>query len=121
MGYPHVSSEFPVPNKTYTPVGEAFIRMSLLAIMGVSCFLLLRPFLHLILTGMIVAVAIYPGYQKLTKLLRGRKKLAAVLCALLLMAVILLPAVLLAGTLADGIRSIAAQLEAGRLHIPPPP
>jgi len=95
--------------------------MSLLTLMGVSCFLLLRPFLHLILTGMIVAVGIYPGYQKLTKLLGGRKKFAAVLCTLLLMAVTLLPAILLAGTLADGIQSISSQLKAGLLHIPPPP
>ena len=89
--------------------------------MGVSCFLLLRPFLHLILTGVIVAVAIYPGYQILTKVLRGRGKLSAVLCTVLLLAVTLLPAVLLAETLVDGIRSIAGQLEAGQLHIPPPP
>jgi predicted PurR-regulated permease PerM len=122
MGYSHVSSEFSTtPKATYSGVGEAFIRMSLLAIMAVGCFLLLRPFLHLILTGMIVAVAIYPAYQRLTKALGGRKKLAAVVSTLLLMAVILLPALLLAGTLADGIRSIARQLEAGQLHIPPPP
>jgi predicted PurR-regulated permease PerM len=121
FGFPHVTTEFSVPQTTYTPVGEAFIRMSLLTIMGISCFLLLRPFLHLILTGMIVAVAIYPGYQKLTKVLHGRKNLAAVLCTLLLMSVTLLPAVLLAGTLVGGVRSISRQLEAGQLHIPPPP
>ena len=95
--------------------------MSLLAVMGISCFLLLRPFLHLILTGMIVAVGIYPAYQKLTKVLRGRKNLASVLCTLLLMAVTLLPAILLAGTLIDGIRNVSSQLAAGHLHIPPPP
>lgn len=116
-----MTSEFLVPKNTYTPVGEAFIRMSLLAIMGISCFLLLRPFLHLILTGMIVAVGIYPAYQKLTKVLRGRKNLASVLCTLLLMAVTLLPAILLAGTLIDGIRNVSSQLAAGHLHIPPPP
>jgi len=122
FGLFHVTTEVPVPKNTRIPgVGDAFIRMSLLAIMAISCFLLLRPFLHLILTGGIVAVAVYPLHQKLTKVLHGRKKLAATLCAVLLMAVILVPALLLAGTLADGIRSIAAQLEAGRLHIPPPP
>src|SRR5215831_2447072 len=103
MGYSQVSSEFSAPKTTYSGVGEAFIRMSLLTLMGIGCFLLLRPFLHLILTGMIVAIAIYPAYQRITKALRGRKNVASVLCTVLLMAVILLPALLLAGTLADGI------------------
>jgi len=116
-----VTTELSTDKNSYARVREVFIRMSLLAILGFSCFLLLRPFLHLILAGIIIAVGIYPGHQMLTKFLRGRGKLAAVLCTVLLLIVILLPAVLLAGTLADGIRSIAGQLQAGRLNIPPPP
>ena len=115
-------TEFSVEDKTHIArVREVFIRISLLTLMGVSCFLLLRPFLNLIITGIILAVAISPGYHMLTKVLRGRGKLAAVLCTILLLAVILLPALLLAGTLADGIRNIAHQLQAGQLTIPPPP
>src|SRR5690348_16968575 len=89
--------------------------------MGVSCCLLLRPFLNLIITGVILAVAISPGYQMLTDAFRGRAKLAAAFCTVLLLAVIILPAVLLAGTLVDGIRNIARQLQAGQLNIPAPP
>lgn len=115
-------TEFSVEDKTHIArAREVFIRMSLLAIMGLSCFLLLRPFLSFIIAGILMAIAIYPGYRMLTKVLRGRGNLAAGLCTLLLLVVILLPAVLLAGTLADGIRSIAGQLQAGQLKIPPPP
>ncbi len=115
-------TEFSVEDKTYIArAREVFIRMSLLAVMSVSCFLLLRPFLSFIIAGILMAIAIYPGYRMLTKVLRGRGNLAAVLCTLLLLVVILLPAVLLAGTLADGIRSVADQLQAGQLKIPPPP
>lgn len=115
-------TEFSVEDKTYIArAREVFIRVSLLAIMGVGCFFLLQPFLNLIITGVILAVAISPACQMLTKLLRRRDKLAAVLCTLLLLAVILLPAVLLAGTLADGVRNLARQLQAGQLNVPPPP
>jgi len=100
---------------------EVFIRMSLLTILGVSCFLLLRPFLDLIIAGIIIALGVYPGYQKLTNLLRGRSRLAAVLCTLLLLVAILLPTLLLAETLAEGLRNIAEQLKSGQLRIPPPP
>ncbi len=89
--------------------------------MGVSCFLLLRPFLDLIAAGVIIAVGIYPSYRRLTKVLRGRDKLAAALCTIALLCVTLLPMVLLAGTLADGLWNIAGQLRAGELKIPPPP
>jgi predicted PurR-regulated permease PerM len=100
---------------------EVFIRLSLLAIMGVSCFLLLRPFLNLLISGIIIAVAIYPGYRALTTVLRGRGRLGAVLCTALLLLAVIVPSVLLAGTLADGVSALAHQLEAGRINIPPPP
>jgi predicted PurR-regulated permease PerM len=100
---------------------DVFIRMSLLAIMGASCFVLLRPFLNVIIAGVIIAIAIYPGYRVLTKFVRGRQTWAAVLCTLLLLLMVIVPSVLLAGTLAEGIRTIAQQLQAGQIHIPPPP
>jgi predicted PurR-regulated permease PerM len=100
---------------------EVFIRLSLIAIMGVSCVLLLRPFLNLIICGVIISVGIFPGHQMLTKALRGRAKLSAALCSILLLAVLIVPSVLLGGTVADGIQTITRQLQAGRLDIPPPP
>lgn len=111
-----------VEEKAYIARGrEVFIRLSLLVITGVSCFVILRPFLDVIIAGIIIAIGIYPGYQKLTQVLRGRDKLAAVLCTVLLLAVILLPMLLLAETLAEGISSVADQVKAGQLKIPPPP
>ena len=100
---------------------EVFIRLSLIAIMGVSCVLLLRPFLNLIICGIIISVGIFPGHQMLTKALRGRAKLSAALCSILLLAVLIVPSVLLGGTVADGIQTITRQLQAGRLDIAPPP
>jgi predicted PurR-regulated permease PerM len=115
-------TEFLVEDKAYIArAREVFIRMSLLVITGVSCFVILRPFLDMIIAGIIIAIGLYPGYQKITQILRGRDKLAAVLCTVLLLAVILLPMLLLAETLVAGIRNIADQLMTGQLKIPPPP
>jgi predicted PurR-regulated permease PerM len=100
---------------------EVFIRLSLLAALGVSCFLLLRPFLNLIISGIIIAIAIHPGYRMVSKTLRGRKVWAAVLCTLLLLLIVILPCVLLASTLTEGIRAVAHQIQAGHIDIPPPP
>jgi predicted PurR-regulated permease PerM len=100
---------------------EVFIRMSLLTLMAITCFLILRPFLLLILWSIILAIATYPGYRWLTRSLRGREALAATVCTLLLLSVVIVPAVLLAGTLTGAARSLAADIENGTLHVPPPP
>ncbi|HTS05185.1 MAG TPA: AI-2E family transporter [Candidatus Eisenbacteria bacterium] len=115
-------TEFLIEDKAYIArAREVFIRMSLLVITGISCFLILRPFLDLLIAGIIIAIGIYPGYLKLTQVLRGRSTLAAVLCTLVLLAVTLVPMLLLGETLAGGVRNIADQLQAGQLKIPPPP
>jgi predicted PurR-regulated permease PerM len=108
--------------KSYYARGrETFIRLSLLALMGVSCVLILLPFLKIIICGMILAIAIYPIHQKFSRILSGRSTLAAVLCSVLLLAVVIVPCLLLAGTLADGIQSATQQVQSGQVHIPPPP
>ena len=114
--------DFSVEDKSYIArAREVFIRMSLLVILSVSCFLLLRPFFDLIVAGIIIAIGIYPSHQILTKALRGRNNSAAVLCTVLLLILILVPGLLLARTLADGVRNVAEQLRMGQLKIPPPP
>jgi predicted PurR-regulated permease PerM len=100
---------------------EIFIRLSLLALMGISCVLILRPFLNLILCGTIIAIGMFPAYRMLTRALGGRAKLAAALCSVLLLVLLIVPCVMMAGTLAAGIQSLTRQLQAGRLNLPPPP
>jgi predicted PurR-regulated permease PerM len=75
----------------------------------------------LIAWGIIVAIAVYPGYRQLQRVLGGRGVLAAVLVSLLLLALLIVPVVLLAGTLIGGIQTLAAHLKEGTPIIPPPP
>jgi predicted PurR-regulated permease PerM len=108
-------------NRFHARGREIFIRLTLLAAMGISCILLLRPFLNLIVCGIIIAIGIYPAYRMLTKALRGRTTLSAVLCSALLLLLVILPAVLLTGTLVDGIQNFIHQVQTGRLDLPQPP
>jgi predicted PurR-regulated permease PerM len=117
-----VISEALVEDRGYFARGrEVFIRLSLIAAMAICCFLLLRPFLNLIICGIIIAVGIYPAHLMLTRALGGRAKLSAALCSILLLLVLIVPSLLLGGTLAGGIQTISGQLQAGQLDIPPPP
>lgn len=100
---------------------ETSIHIGLVALLALTCFLILRPFIPLIAWGIIIAVAIYPGYRKLRRLLHERGALAATLCTLALLAVLILPAVLLAQNLFSGIHTVTASIKEGRALIPPPP
>lgn len=100
---------------------EVFIHISLVILLSAACLLILRPFLALIAWGIIIAIAVYPGYRQLRSLLAGRGTLAAVLCTLLFLAVLLVPVVLLAQTMIDGAQTLVAQAKNGTLGIPPPP
>jgi predicted PurR-regulated permease PerM len=100
---------------------EVFIQIGLAALLVVGCLLILRPFIPLIMWGIIIAIASYPTFQKLQRVLRGRGGLAAILWTLLLLAVLILPIFLLAQSLVEGIRPLAMRLKDGTLTVPPPP
>lgn len=100
---------------------EVTINIGLVVLLVVTCFLILRPFVPLISWGIIIAVATYPGFLKLQRLLRGHGGAAAALCTIVFLALLIVPAVLLTDSLLEGIQTISARLKEGGLVIPPPP
>ncbi len=97
------------------------IHVGLLTLLAGSCFLILRPFLPVVVWGVIIAIASYPGYCRVRTLLGGRSKLAAGVWAILLVALLILPISLLAGSLVEGIQGLVTRLKEGTPLIPPPP
>ena len=99
---------------------EAAIRIGVLALLVAWSFLIVRPFIAPILWGVIIAVAIFPAYRALADKLGGRRKLTAALVTLLALALLLVPAWKFFGGTVDAVQSMAEQLDAGTLSIPPP-
>lgn len=100
---------------------DVSIHVGLSALLATACFLILKPFLPIIAWGIVIAIAIFPAYRKLRNILGGRGKVAAVLCALVLLAVLMLPVALLTDTVIEGIQSLATRIRTGALSVPPPP
>lgn len=100
---------------------DVSIHIGLLILLVATCLLIVRPFLPLIAWGIIIAIAVYPGYKKLQHLLQGRSALAAVICSVFLAAVLIIPVVLLTGSLVQGIQSLAVRFKEGTPIIGPPP
>jgi predicted PurR-regulated permease PerM len=99
---------------------DAAIRISLLALLVLWCFNIVRPFILPVLWGAIMAVAIYPLFIKAHALLGGREKLTATLITLLALAILIVPTVMLSGSLVESSKTLSEQLDAGTLVVPPP-
>ena len=54
------------------------IRVAVLGLLLYLSFLLIRPFITIAIWSVVLAVALYPTYERIVRLLGGRRKLAAV-------------------------------------------
>jgi len=100
---------------------EVSIHIGLAFLLVAACLLILLPFIPLITWGIIIAVAAYPTFKKLQKLMGGRGGLAAVVFTLILLAVLIVPVYLLADSLIEGVQAVTAHIKSGAAIVPPPP
>src|SRR6185436_16449286 len=81
----------------------------------------MRPFASALLWAVVLCFSIWPLYERLLKVLRGRRTWAALIMALGMILIILLPFVVIGLSLADNVKDLNAAahkyVEAG----PPPP
>jgi predicted PurR-regulated permease PerM len=100
---------------------EAFIRIAILAVLVAWCFEIVRPFIVPFAWAIIIAIGLYPGYERLTLVLHGRRILAAVIMSLLCFALLLVPALLLSASLVGEVHRVINAFGQGSLKIPPLP
>jgi predicted PurR-regulated permease PerM len=100
---------------------EAFIRIGVVGLLIIWCFRIGRPFIQIILWGIIIAVALRPIHGKIQSALGGRGKLSALLITLFALVIFTSVGVMLSGTLIDGARELSFQIKEGTLAVPPAP
>jgi predicted PurR-regulated permease PerM len=100
---------------------EIAVRAGLLLLLVVACYVVVRPFIGIIGWAMIMAVAMYPTYDRLRVALGGHRRTAAVLMTLGLLLVLIWPSIILSETLVSGAQMVAKRLLDGSLTIPLPP
>jgi len=99
---------------------EATIHVGLVVLLLYWCFQIGRPFLQIIVWGIIIAVAIHPGYNRLKSALGGRGRLSAILITIVALIILLVPTYMLSGSLIETAKAYSAHLDAGTLSVPPP-
>jgi len=100
---------------------QLVIRLGLLAFLIYWTFLLISPFVPIMAWSIVLAVALYPVFNLVARLLGGRPKLAAVLLTLINLGIVIGPAAWLGVSAMNGVREIAGNLGSGSLVVPSPP
>ncbi len=97
------------------------IRLGLLAFLIYWTFVLIRPFVPILVWSIVLAVALYPVFGLLARLLGGRPRLAAAILTVVNLGIVIGPATWLGLSAVEGVKELAASLGAGNLVVPSPP
>lgn len=115
-----LTPKHPIKMSFQTNMLEAAIRIGLVALLIVWCFSILRPFLDLIIWGVILAVAFNPMMLRLAKTFNLNRSIAATLFILIILALLLTPIVGMVMGSVEHVQDLATRLQEGTLMLPPP-
>jgi predicted PurR-regulated permease PerM len=99
---------------------DLILKVGMLALVIYLCFRILKPFLSLLLWGLIIAIILFPLFQKLRGWLGNRKKISSILIMVVALAILVIPSIWLVNQLVDGIKLLAENFQDGQIQIPPP-
>lgn len=99
---------------------ETILQLFFIFLIVGFCFLLMLPFLMPLLWAAILAVAFYPIFNFLQRLLKGRKTLAAILMTIAVIALMIVPVVYFLSAATANIAELKNSFEAGTLKVAPP-
>ncbi len=104
----------------FEKVVDLIIRLGVLSVLLFWCFNILRPFLSIIIGGMVISIAVYPVYSFLLRIFGGRKSIALLILLLIMLGIIILPTLLITESLIDGVKYVREVYDQGKPLIPPP-
>lgn len=107
-----------VDQKFLSNAMASFLQIGAVLILLYWCYLIVSPFLSVVVWGVIISIAVYPAHVKLGG--RVGEKLSAAILVLIGIAIIVVPTWILADSTIGGLKFIATELEDGTAQIPPP-
>lgn len=103
---------------TKEPATTLTIRLLVLGLLLIGCFLILRPFISAIMWATVLCFSSWPLYTRLVGVLRGRRRLAAAILTVGTLLVLLTPFFLIGMSLAEDVGNFGTA--AGRFLEAPP-
>ena len=99
---------------------DLILKIGALFLVVFLCFKILKPFLGMLLWGLIISIILFPVFQKVWSWTGNRKKLSSFLITLLALSVLVLPSIWLVNQLVEGVKFLAGFIQEGELAVPPP-
>lgn len=99
---------------------DLILKVGTLALVVFLCFRILKPFLSMLIWGLIIAIIIFPLFNRLREWLGNRNKLTSLLITLVALAILVLPSIWLVNQLVDGVKFLADSIQGGGVSIPAP-
>lgn len=112
-----------VPKDASEPIRTAVeisVRLGLIALLVGWCLQIVAPFVGIVVWALIIAIAAESPHEALSRMLGGRRALAATISVVLALLVLFVPAVMLTETLVSGAQHFSEDLTDGAMQIPPP-
>ncbi|MFV2007745.1 MAG: AI-2E family transporter [Longimicrobiales bacterium] len=100
---------------------DVALRLTLAASLIIWIFFILRPFMIVLLWAVILAVAFEGAFEKLCRMVGGRRRVAATVFSILAIGLVVYPSYVIGGSVVGSIRSVQGALAEGTLQAPPPP
>lgn len=97
------------------------LRIGFIALLLVWSLDIVKPFILPVIWGIIIAVAIFPFFEKILTLVGNRRKTAAALTTIIALAVLIVPSAVFIDSAVNGMKNLSAKMESGSLAIPIPP
>jgi predicted PurR-regulated permease PerM len=107
-------------NYNFEKIADTLIRLGVLFLLIGWCYDILKPFVLIIVWAIVIAIALSPVYESTVRLFRGKKILATVFLALLLLSILVIPSILVSQSLYEEINNFSTSYQAGGHLIPPP-
>ena len=98
---------------------EIAIKVGLLALVIIITYLIAKPFIGIVVWGIIIAVALSPVINSLEKRFGNRKKVI-IGFTITIIAALLIPTYMLSGSLIESSTNVAQAMKEGSITIPPP-
>ena len=117
---PEIASEHKKSGISVQESIEISLKVGLVLLLIFLCYLILRPFLLILVWGLIIGVMIHPLFLWVCDKLGGRVKLASTLTTLLLISVLILPGAFLTDSLLTGANVVRNYFTGTETYIPPP-
>ncbi len=100
---------------------ETAIQIGLIALLGIWCFQIAKPFLAPVVWAGIIAIGTYPVYLWLKNKTGLSAGWTATIITLAMLLILITPTVIISGALIENTQTLSEQIENDTLTIPPPP